>query len=127
MSSTGSRGYTLIDLAYPRRPGVDEDSLVRFMEYVRQHFREIVPGVPAECEVDLLASGHAHNIGLMPLLGLYAPRDVLARIPDFGGMIAAVERWSEALSDEQFWEIVRATEAPTWAALQAMGVHPQRG
>ena len=123
----GDRGYTLIDFAYPRRSGLDEDSLVRFMEHVRQHFHEFVPGVPAECEVDLFASGSAHNVGLFPFLGVHSPRHVQAAEPHFDDMIESVSKWSDSLSDEQFWEIVRATDAPTWAALQAMGVHPQRG
>lgn len=121
------RGYTLIDFTVPNRPGVDADAVVRFMEHVRQHFHEIVPGVPSESEVDLLASGTAHNVGLRPLLALYAPPSILPTVPDWWLMTDLVQKWAGSLSDEQFWEIVRITDAPTWAALQAVGVHPQRG
>ena len=126
--SDAERGYTLIDFAPPLlRIGQVDDAVIRFMEYVRQHFHEIVPGVPAESEVDLFASGSPHNPGLLPFIGVHSPRHVQASEPDWRDMIECVQRWSDSLSDEQFREILRTTTAPTWAALQAIGVHPQRG
>lgn len=127
MNNGGDRGYTLIDFEYPQRLGVDWDSVVRFMEYIRQHFHEIVPGVPKESEVDLVASGSPHNTGPLPFIGVHSPRNVQANEPDWRDMIESVQKWSESLSDEQLWEIVRTTDAPTWATLQVIGVHPQRG
>ena len=122
----GKRGYTLIDFAYPRRTGAGWDEIVRFMEYVRRHFHAIVPGVATDSEVDLFAGGSAHNPGLLPFLGLHSPPHALSGEPRFWDMIEAVASWERSLSDEQFWAIVRETDAPTWAELQLVGVHPPR-
>jgi hypothetical protein len=76
------RAYTLIDFTLPSVLSPDRDRIVRFIEYVRVNFDRIVNGLPPGCEVDLLASGHAHNAGFVPLLGLWAPPAVLDRVPD---------------------------------------------
>lgn len=121
------RGYTLIDVALDeRRLDDDRDLVVRLMEYVRANFRRIVPGVPAGCEVDLLASGTAHNAGAIPLLGLYAPPEVAGDVPDPRGMIDAVSHWCAATPDAELRALAEATPAPTWAELQKLSVYPAR-
>ena len=123
----GSRGYMLIDFAYPRVLGVASDSIVRFMEYVRQHIREIAPGIPAESEADIFASGHAHNPGrVLPLLGLYFSPHVRSAVPEVWDIVAAVDAWAAKLPDDQVWAIVSATSAPTWAELQSQRTYPSR-
>jgi hypothetical protein len=93
------RGYALIDFRYPPSLWPDHDLVVRFMEYVRQNFHTIVPGVPADCELDLIAGGSAHYIGLLPLLGLYAPSDARDQVPDVLHMIKLIDWWCAALPE----------------------------
>jgi hypothetical protein len=120
------RGYTLIDFTPPSGLWPDRDRIVRFMEHVRAHFGRIVNGVPAECEVVLLASGHAHGPGLAPLLGLWAPPRALGRVPAASRMINEVCAWCSALSSEEVDAVVETTAAPTWEELVRLGVHPVR-
>lgn len=118
------RGYTLIDFACPRRISNNLDLVVRLTEYVRRNFYAIVPGVPSTCELYLLASGHAHNPGDVPLLGLYTPPELIERLPDSAHMIEAVSGWCAALTDVALDAMVLETSAATWADLQQFRVHP---
>jgi hypothetical protein len=120
------RGYSLIDFTPPPGLWPDRDRVVRFMEYVRANFDRIVTGVPAGCEVDLFASGHAHNAGLMPLLGLWAPDDVWELVPPPDRMIDEVSSWCAGLPPEGVESVVATTVAPTWDELVRVGVHPDR-
>jgi len=120
------RGYTLIDFAPPSDLWPDRDRVVRFMEYVRANFDNIVKGVPAGCEVDLFASGHAHKPGLVPLLGLWAPTALLDDVPHPDRMIDEVSAWCSGLSRAEVETIVASTLAPTWEELVRMRVHPAR-
>ena len=120
------RGYTLIDFTPP--PGLcpDRDRVVRFMEYVRANFHRIVHDLPAGCEADLLASGHAHNPGLLPLLGLWTPDASLNRLPHPNRIIAQITDWCSSLPPLEVDRIVATTVAPTWEELVRLGVHPPR-
>ena len=120
------RGYTLIDFDPPPGLWPDRDRVVRFMEYVRANFDRIVGGVPPGCEVDLFASGHAHNAGLVPLLGLWAPPAVLGRVPDPNRLTGEVSAWCSRLPAGEVEAIVAATAAPTWEELVRANVHPDR-
>src|SRR6476620_6620946 len=53
----GERGYMLVEVPVESRLWPDLDLIVRVVEYVRRNFRSIVPELPSECEVDLLAAG----------------------------------------------------------------------
>jgi hypothetical protein len=121
------RSYTLIDFTWPSSLDGDYDLVVRFTEYIRANFRTIVPGVPEACELDMLASGHAQNPGILPLLGLYSPPDVIERLPNWQVLIATVDRWCAALSDSDLQSILSRTNAPTWSELKELGTYPQRG
>jgi hypothetical protein len=126
LSSMADRGYTLIDFTVPQGVWPDRDRVVRFMEYVRANFRQIVSSVPAGCEIDLFASGHAHNPGLVPLLGLWAPAAMLNGVPPPEGMIDEVNVWCSGLSRDEVEAVVAGTIAPTWKELVRAGVHPVR-
>jgi hypothetical protein len=119
-----ARGYELIDFARPK--GLDRDRELRFMEYVRANLSHIVSGVPAGCEVDLFAGGHPHNVGLVPLLGLWAPAALRDRVPNPFRMLEEVSAWCSGLSAAEVDRIVAATEAPTWKELVRIRVHPSR-
>lgn len=120
------RGYTLVDFTPPPGLLADCDSVIRFMEYARANFYRIVNDVPAGCEVDLLASGHAHNSGLVPLLGLWAPAASLDDVPNSDRMTAEITEWSSGLSRDEVETIVASTTAPTWEELMHIGVYPFR-
>jgi hypothetical protein len=120
------RGYTLIDFAPPSGLWPDRDRVVRFMEYVRANFERIVKGVPAGCEIDLFASGHAHNPGLVPLLGLWAPDALLDRVPRPDRMIEEVSDWCSGLPRDEVETNVATSVAPTWDELVRTRVHPAR-
>jgi hypothetical protein len=120
------RGYTLIDVTPPPGLWPDRDRVVRFMEHVRANFHCIVQGVPPECELDLLASGHAHNPGLLPLLALWTPDASLDRLPHPDRMTVQVTNWCSSLPPHEVERIVATTAAPTWEELVCLGVHPPR-
>jgi hypothetical protein len=120
------RGYTLIDFTPPSCLSSDRDRVVRFKEYVRANFDCIVKGVPAGCEVDLFASGHANNPGLVPLIGIWAPACVLDRMPDPFRMVELVDEWCSNLQPDEVETIVATTAAPMWEELVRVGVHPTR-
>jgi hypothetical protein len=120
------RAYTLIDFTPPTVLWSDRDRVVRFVEYVRANFDRIVDGLPPGCEVDLLASGHAHNVGLLPLLGLWAPPGVLDRVPDPLQMIHEVSEWCAGLATDEVDTIAATTDAPSWEELVHVRVHPTR-
>ena len=119
----GERGYALIDFELPAGVWPDRDRVVRFMEYVRANFHQIVPGVPAECELDLFASGHAHNSNLLPLLGLYAPEHA---VPDVFEVTGALSDWCAARTPNEIEMILGTTDAPSWEELLRVRVHPPR-
>ncbi len=119
-------GYTLIDFSLRPVLSGDRDRAVRFMEHVRANSQRIVPGVPAACELDLFVSGHAHNVGPMPLLGLFAPASVIDHVPDPDLMTNTVSTWCEALPEAEIQSIATITEAPGWEELQRLRVHPAR-
>ena len=121
-----TRDYTLLDNSNQHHRLHDPDLVVRFMEYVRQNFRTILPDVPAGCEFDLLASGTAHNPGLVPLLAFYTPPDFIQEVPNPLELNDRVWKWCAALSDEEVRSIAESTDAPTWAELQTMRVYPRR-
>jgi hypothetical protein len=121
-----SRGYMLVDFGYPRQAGDDCDAIIRFMEYVRINFHSIVPNIPTGCELDVIAGGTAHNVGIRPLLGLHLPPGVPTEVAPFWEIIDTVMAWSEPLPGDEFWAIVRATGAPTWAILQSTRCYPVR-
>lgn len=111
-------GVTLIDV-FPQRLWSDQDLVVRFLGYVRTHFREIVPGVPSRCQVHLFAGRTAHNgTQLLPLLGLFIPPGSVEETPDSATMIELVESWMAALSDDEMRALAEATPGPTWDELQ---------
>src|SRR4051812_27784711 len=110
-----SRGYTLLDFSVWGLMRRDENLTIRVMEYMRQHFWEILPEIPVGCEVDLLAAGTAHNIQLIPAFGLYAPPHLLHLVPDPFLLIDRLQQWWNQLSDEQLRAIGLTTAAPTWA------------
>lgn len=120
------RGYTLIDFTPPPGLWPDHDRVLRFMEHVRDNFHRIVPAVPPECELDLLASGHAHNRASAPLLGLWTPDASLNRLPHPTRIIAQVTDWCSSLPPHEVDRIVATTVAPTWNELVRLGVHPPR-
>lgn len=66
-----TRGYSL--LMTPLDLHASCDDLVRIYEHVRRNIDVIAPFLPATAEVDITASGTPHNIGDIPLLGLYLP------------------------------------------------------
>jgi len=96
------------------------------MEYTRANFDRIVIGVPTGCQVDLLACGHAHNQGLVPLLGLWTPPATHDQLPDLFQMIEKVSNWCAGLSEEDVNAIVTTTTAPTWEELLHMRIYPPR-
>jgi hypothetical protein len=118
------REYTLIDFTPPSGLGPDRDRVVRLKEYVRANFDCIVKGVPAGSEVDLFADGHAHNPGLVPLIGIWAPVSVLDQMPDPFQMTDLVSEWCSGLRPDEVDAIVSTTAAPTWEELVRIRVHP---
>lgn len=121
------RGYMLVDFTCSTHLYPDQDLVVRFTEYVRQNIHSLVPGLPETTEPDLMASGHAHNPGLLPLLGLYFPPQVPeSAIPEFQFVIRTVDEWCASLSENEARQIALMTEAPTWEELIRMGRHPFR-
>jgi len=125
-TSRVDRGYTLIEVPVVARLWPDDDLIVRVMEYVRLNLRSLVPELPAECQVDLIAAGTAHNIDLRPILGLYAPPHILEFVPDWLRLYETVENWCNAMSDRALRDLGRATDAPSWIELKALGVFPRR-
>lgn len=119
-------GYILIDFTPPPGLWPDRDRVVRFTAYVRGNFGRIVSGVPAGCELDLFASGHAHNPGAVPLLGLWTPTVAPGPVPDADRMIEEVSRWCSGLSEADVENIVATTAAPTWEELVRTDVYPAR-
>jgi hypothetical protein len=79
LSKMSGCGYTLIDFSYPRHHDAGLDNIVRLMEYIRRHLRELAPAVPANSDIDLIASGSAHNVGPRPILGLHSQPGAGAR------------------------------------------------
>ena len=122
------RGYTLILFSPPTHPWLDDDidRRVRFWEYVRVNFHRIVPDVPAECDVDIMASGHPHRDGPVLTLGVHAPAAVADSVPDPDWMTDVVTAWCEKLSPSEIESIVSRTESPTWGELVQIRVHPRR-
>jgi hypothetical protein len=120
------RGYMLVEVPVGRRLWPEHDVIVRVMEYVRRNLRSLAPDIPAECEVDLLAAGTAHNVGLRPILGVYSPPKVHWPFSSWDALGSIVSDWCAHQSDEELRRIARGTEAPTWPELQAAGVHPPR-
>ena len=121
-----SRKYTLIDFTPPTGLWPDRDRVIRFMEYVRANLCRIVGELPMGYEVDVLASGHAHNPGVVPLLGLWVPTAMLNQVPDPFQMISQVSEWCSLLSTDDVETIVATTAAPTWEELVRFRVHPAR-
>ena len=122
----GERTYMLIEVPVERRLWPDRDLIVRVMEYVRQNIRSLLPEIPAECEVDLLATGTAHNTEPRPILGLHAPTNALDAVPDRIAM-DVLGPWCDSLSNDDLRSIGLATDASTWNDLVLVGVHPPRG
>ncbi len=118
------RDYTVIDFTPPRFVSGDIDREVNFMEFVRTNFAKLVEGVPAEGELYLVAGGHAHNIGLVPLLVLWLPHDKRASLPDWFEMIDSIDRRCAALSPDEVRTILNTTYAPTWKQLLHVGKYP---
>lgn len=120
------RGYTLIDFAAPPELWKDWNRVVRFKEYVRANLESLVQGIPKGCEVDLFASGHPLNPGLLPLVGLWAPPELLDQVPDMMRMIDEIDDWCAGLSAEEVNAIIAKTNAPTWEELVRIGKYPAR-
>jgi len=122
----GDRGYSLIDFEVPDWIWENRNDVVRFLEYVRQNFHQILPAVPKECEVDIFAGGTAHSTGLSPLLGFWTPDQVINDVPNPFQLIEDVSGWCKRLSRDEIEMIIATTDAPTWAELQRIRVHPTR-
>jgi hypothetical protein len=120
------RGYMLVEVPVERRFWPEHDLIVRVYEHVRRNLRFLAPNIPAECEIDLLAAGTAHNVGPRPLLGIHSPPNGWASVPSFESMDRIVSDWCRLHSDEELRNMASATDAPTWTELQAARVHPIR-
>ncbi len=118
------RGYTLLDFTLPPSLGPDRDRIVRFMEYVRSNLDRLVQDIPAGLQVDLFASGHAHNTGIAPLIGLWAPPGLHDQVPDPFQIIEKVSAWGASLAEAEVNKIVANTTAPTWEELVRIGMYP---
>jgi hypothetical protein len=125
-ASMSDRSYTLVEVPVERRLWPEYDLIVRVFEHVRRNLRFMAPDIPAECEVDLLAAGTAHNVGPRPILGIYSSPNTRWSMPDWQSLDRIVSDWCGLHSDEELRQIARATDAPTWTELQAVGVHPRR-
>jgi hypothetical protein len=120
------RSYTLVEVPVEHCLWPDHDLIVRVMEHVRQNLHALVPALSREVEVDLLATGTAHNIEPRPVLGLHEPPGVAAQVPDFMSLYKCVSDWCDQHSDAELREIGRRTDAPTWSDLVSAGMHPRR-
>lgn len=121
---TSGRDYTVVDFTPPLAVAADCDREINFTEYVRKHFRTIVPGFPLESELYLVAGGHAHNVGLVPLLVLWVPPAMRDGLPEWFDMIATVDRWCEKLTTDEIQRILKSTYSPTWNQLLNVGKYP---
>lgn len=122
-----ARGYALIDVPIYRRLWPDLDAVVAVMEHIRRNLQWLEPGIPPECEADLIAGETSHSDGPIPLLGLYLPPHVPARRwPDLQHLEAIIAEWCEARSDEKLKAFAWASESPTWQELLSMRIHPAR-
>ncbi|MEM8865666.1 MAG: hypothetical protein AAGF31_09015 [Planctomycetota bacterium] len=122
---TSGRDYTVIDFTSPRSiTNLDEE--VNFIEYVRKNFTNLVAGIPPEHELLLIAGGHAHNPGLVPLLVLWAPLSERSGLPHRFEMIETVDKWCDELTFDEVRRILNSTYAPTWEQLQDVRRYPHR-
>lgn len=130
-----ARGYTLLDVSvcnasyhshsHPEITNPDDE--VRRLEYIRQNLRSIIPNIPAACEFDLVASGHAHNPGrLMPLLVIYCPPEYDSELPDPFEMLETLEIWTQQITLDELIELSNSVSAPSWEDLLRDKVHPKR-
>lgn len=101
-----SKEYFLLDVAF-RIDYSDENSVIACHEYLRDHVREIVSGIPPRYAFELLFGGTAHNLGNSWFVGMYAPpgsdelsSEEKSRIHD------AVIDWAEGLTVDQIQGIV---------------------
>ena len=123
------RGYMLLDVPVYERLWPDQDLIVGVMEPLRSILHSLDPSIPSLCELDLIAGGTAHDPPgrLVPLLGLYTPPQVPTEaVPDWRHLNRVIESWCQGLSDQELEHLGRASGAPSWAALQALGAHPAR-
>lgn len=118
------RDYSVIDFTPPLTVAADCDRELNLMEYVRKNFREIVKGLPPESELYLVAGGHAHNKGLIPLLVLWVPPALRDNLPDWFDIVNTVNRWCEALTPDELQRILNTTYSPTWSQLLNVGKYP---
>jgi len=115
--SCPSGGVTLIDVI-PRHLWNEPDLVVRFLEYVRTHFHEIVPGIPSRSQMHLFAGRTAHNGSqVLPLLGLSPQSGLGEDGPGPTEMIGAVEDWISGLTEDEMRALAEATPGPSWDEL----------
>lgn len=120
------RGYTLIDVSATTRLWPDRDLIVRLLEYLRQNLRSIVPDLPEDSELDLIACETAYNPFPVALLVLYVPLRQIDQVPDPLHMIDRVQAWCDRHSDAELRALARATPAPSWTDLLSRKVFPLR-
>ena len=114
---------TPLDIALPGEIALDWDDVVRCYDYARCRFPSRLPEGYEGLTFTLIAGGHAHNPGLVPmvLVSGTAPRFVTS--DDCTTLRSLWDAWAARVDWRAAIETMRPT-TPTWGRLQELGAHP---